>query len=62
MVNGEVGEEYSGDSFRGMSREVFWILCEPWRGETFRLLDAVSGILVPVQGDFLEGAGVREGS
>ena len=30
--------------------------------ETCRLLEAMSRILVPVQGDFLEGAGVREKS
>lgn len=48
-----------------MSRQVFGFcvsLGVEERSLTFRLLEAVSRILVPVQGDFLEGAGVREGA
>lgn len=32
------------------------------KSQTCRLLEAMNRILVPVRGDFLEGAGVREGS
>lgn len=50
-----------------MSRQVFGfcvsLAMEVWRREVrLRLLETVSRILVPVQGDFLEGTGVREGS